>query len=358
MSLQLAAFASADGPLLADWSDVAESCEITTNEHGFATLTAFVPLPEHEALRWYDRAGLPWLVLTDNAMTAWRGRLEDVHLTADGIEVTALGPWSAFGDLVYNATPASPTGSDDIVKDILATVVADNPDQLDSSEARIADPVTSVYDEEYKDADMRQALTRLARLGDSSTPPAMWEVGVWEDLRLFFRPRGSIARTWYVDAAALDLERSLSQVYNSVYSRYNNGATNTSIADDARSIARYGVTRRRAIMSRTTDGTQADRERDAALADSSQPVPRASVGVTIVYDGTGAAVPLWWVRAGDTLIVRNLDPAPSPAIDRIRSFRVAETRYSCDDDALEVTPESPLPRLDVLVARALEVPSA
>jgi hypothetical protein len=57
------------------------------------------------------------------------------------------------------------------------------------------------------------------------------------------------------------------------------------------------------------------------------------------------------------MTIRNLPPDAGTLIDRIRTFLIAETRYRPDGDVLEITPESPLPMLDVLVARAMEVPT-
>lgn len=355
--LQLAVFDGPDGVLLADWSGVARDVELTTNAHGYAALTATIDLPVPDAFYWFDRPGLPWIEVGDCGDVVWRGRLEDVRLVVGGIQITALGAWSAFGDLPYTATPSAVTTADVIAGDILDAVNLVNPGQLSASTWWMEDPGVSVYDEIYEDDDMRAILTRLAGLGDSQTPPARWEVGVWADGRLFFRPRGSDSRDWYVDAAELEVERSLADVWNSAYARYDDGASVTATATDSQSVTRYGLTRRHALDSRTTDTTAAQRERDAALADGATPIPRASVPITHVYTAAGTCGPLWGVRSGDTITLRNLPPNAGSDIDRIRTFRISETRYRCDTNTLDVTPEAPLPRLDVLVARALEVPT-
>lgn len=355
MPLQFAIFDSPRGRLLVDWSDIARDVELSTNEHGYSTLTATVPLSAIEAFYWFDRPGLPWIEVWGDDL-AWKGRIEDVRLIPGGVALSALGAWSVFGDVPYTDTPGT-VHSSVIVADILTAAYADNPTLLSSSTALIEDPGVNVYDEGYTDADMKAILTRLATLGDSATPPQQWEVGIWRNNQLHFRPRGTDARQWYVDNAAPEVERSLSRVWNSVYARYNSGASTTATADDDPSIARYGVTRRRAISSRTTNGTQADRERDAALADGATPIPRASIPVDCVYTASGTRGQLWEVRSGDTLTLRTLPPEAGDLIDRIRTFRIAETHYNTETDRLDVTPEAPLPTLDVLVSRALEVPS-
>ncbi len=353
--LQLAVYDNPRGRMVADWSDLARGAEFSTTEHGYSTLSAFIPLPPVASFYWLDRPGLPWVEVWGSEL-AWKGRIEDVRLVAGGIQVAALGAWSVFGDVPYSIVTGTTT-SDVIVKDVLDTARVANPTLLSASETLIDDPGVSVYDEDYTGADMRAVLTRLAGLGDSQSPPRQWEVGVWRNSQLHFRPRGTDARHWYIDGGDPEIERSLSKVWNSIYTRYNSGASTTSTASDAASIARYGVTRRKAISSRTTNVVQAERERDAALADGATPIPRASVSIDAIYTAIGSQAPLWMARSGDTVTLRNLPPEAGDIIDRIRTFRIAETTYACETNRLKVTPEAPLPTLDVLVARSLEVPS-
>jgi hypothetical protein len=64
-----------------------------------------------------------------------------------------------------------------------------------------------------------------------------------------------------------------------------------------------------------------------------------------IADSNGVQAVKALVHSGDTITVRNLPPTLSGDIDRVRTFVIEETDYT-DDDTLEVTPESPLPRLD------------
>lgn len=245
----------------------------------------------------------------------------------------------AFTNIRVRTITTAVTGNE-IVAGILAAARVDNPTQLHASTGLLQSPGIDLFTERYVDVDMRSLLTRLAGL-------QVWEVGVWEGGRVHFRP--ATGRSWYIDASDLDVERSLSQVWNSAYVRY--GTTMTATATDTRSGNRYGVTRRRALTSGTTDSTEAVAERDAFLTDQSDPVPRASVPVTAVYTATGGRVPLSAVRSGDTLTLRSLPPEAGTNIDRIRSFRIRETHYACDTDTLEIVPEQPLPTLDVLLSQ-------
>lgn len=507
MYLQLLVVAERNGIMLADWSTIAQNVVLSTNEHGYATLTYVVPMTSVDALMWYDRAGTPWAEIHSCTGLVWQGRIEDVSLVREGIRVAALGAWSAFADVPYTgifsdasrsrwraltesdaiagayeqrwqtdmqdrlyitprkgeqyetgifgffgytpmegsvrpiialsfdyeaalpsgwtvraqrrddtwgllstewtllgtgpldtgtqtlsftgcdrlsfafeydatlATYSGATGdvylkitnirvqtsttaaTDDITRAFIAYVGSINPGQLNTAGIGIQSPGLDFLDESYTDANMQSALTRLARLGDNQTPPRQWEVGVWNDGMVHLRPRGSAAQTWYVDASDLEVERSLSQVFNSVYARFDGGKQITATASSAISIQRHGLTRTAVRASQTPDETQAESERDAYLNDRAEPVPRASVPIVAVYDATGYRWPLFLVRSGDVVILRNLPLGFDASQDRIASFRISETRYQCDTDTLDITPESPLNTLDVLIARSLEVPA-
>jgi hypothetical protein len=62
-------------------------------------------------------------------------------------------------------------------------------------------------------------------------------------------------------------------------------------------------------------------------------------------------MPLYAMRAGDTVTMRNLPPTLSTAVDRIRTFTVGETSYDAAEDRLDIAPSDPVPTLVTLVAR-------
>jgi len=57
------------------------------------------------------------------------------------------------------------------------------------------------------------------------------------------------------------------------------------------------------------------------------------------------------VRAGDTIVMRNLLPTSVLVTDRVRIFRINRTSYNAATNLLTVEPESPLPTLAALLAR-------
>lgn len=252
------------------------------------------------------------------------------------------------------STTASTVTVDAIAAALATYVHGANSSQLSAASTLIAAPGLDLTDEVYQDAYPADILTRLAGLGDNQTPPRQWEVGVWESRLLHLRQRGSAGRAWYVDAGSLDMERSLATLSNAVYGVYqdaDNRVRRTEISVDTGSIVRFALTRQAAVAAQTTSSTQAGVQRDAYLADHATPPTRSGIMIAALYDAGGGRWPLWAARSGDTITIRNLPPTLSLDVDRIRTFRIAETSYSCDTDVLSVTPELPRPSLEVLVAR-------
>lgn len=258
--------------------------------------------------------------------------------------------------LRLNGDNASTVIASSIANRLIQFVNSINSSQLQNVTGLVQSPGLDLRDELYEDALPADILTRLAALGDDQIPPRQWEVGVWENRILHFRPKGDAARTriWYVDITELELERTLELLRNSVYASYQDvdGRTlRTAIAVNQPAIDRYDLTRRAVVDVSTTSLTQANVHRDAYLEDGREPKSKASIRFDRLYDASGTAWPNWAARAGDTFTIRNLSPVLSAAIDRVRSFRCSQTEYDADRDVLEVTPEAPLATLDTLLVR-------
>ena len=247
--------------------------------------------------------------------------------------------------------------ADEIVKDLVAHVVADNQDQLNSSTALIESPGLDLLDEVYEDEWPGDIATKLAGLGDNQGPPRLWEVGVWENRQLHFRPRGSAGRSWAVDVPDHEVNSTLENLRNSAYGVYadaNGRVLRTDIADDDASQRRYGIIRRLPVSAQTTSNTQASTIRDAALEDQATIRPRSAISPELLMDENEAIFPKWLCRSGDKVTIRNLPPTLSQDIDRIRTFLVAEASYDWLTDELGLVPEQPVASLEVLLARREE----
>lgn len=332
-------YTSYAGPLLIDLSR-AEQVRFSTNERGFASFSCFVPLGLVESFYLYDRATLPHVAVTWAGGVVWEGRLEDVAIVAGGLRLTALGYIRGYADAPYSTSHIGVTASS-IVQALIASVSALN-SFMSSSTVLVQNPgvtLAEVYEDQYP----VDILDRLCNLGDSQTTPRLWEAGVWENRILHFRPRGDVARKWFIDVAAPDIERTLDTLYNSVYAVYQDGGNQravTSTSADSTSIARYGLTRRAAVSLQAIDATLAGKVRDAYLADHKDPPVRAGLGFRRLYDQFGTLWPAFAARSGDQVTIRNLPPTATSDIDRIRTFRLKETDYDAAADWNAVVPEA------------------
>lgn len=238
--------------------------------------------------------------------------------------------------------------ADQIIEDLISHISGINPSQLSTSTALVESPGIDLLDELYEDALPGDIAVELAALGDNATPPQRYEVGVFDGQTLFFRPRGSAARAWYVDLAQPVINSTMNSLVNSVYATYqdaNNRTLRTATNDDDESISRYGITRRALVPVRTTSATQAGIHRDARLADGAIITPEGQIITHRLYDASGAQYPVWLARPGDTVTARNLPPIASVEIT------IARFDFDADQNQATITPEQPLPQLEFLIAR-------
>ena len=323
----------------------------TTGAHGYDSLQVVYQCDIEEAFRIYDRPGLPHVTVSAGGGTIWEGRLEDVAIVDGGVRLGAFGYQRALSDTLYTASFTAAAASA-IAASLVADVAATNSTQLNTSTALISSPGTTFTDS-YEDARPADILNRLAAAGDTSGNA--WEWGVYDNQTLHFRQRGSAGRAWYVDAASLELERSLDKLYNSAYGVYTAGGnvkSRTSTSTDSTSVSRYGITREAAVGGDYYDTTVAGYARDAYVAQYKTATPRARVKFSKIYDASGAPWPLYYARAGDTLTIRNLPATASTSVDNIRTFYIVSTTYAADNDTLDVELSADVPTLDRQISQA------
>lgn len=246
-----------------------------------------------------------------------------------------------------------------IYGDDIARVMRDrtnvvNPGALSTSNRLITSPGIDLLQAIYEDAAPSAILDEQARLGDSAGQRYEW--GVFEGRELYFRPVGSAARQWAIDAADLDIEQSLEGLINSTYGLYedaNGRKLRTAAQTNAQSIGRYGLTRQGYQEADTTSSATATTIAATATAATAAPIPRATVKVRRFSTLTGAPARGEWVRSGDTVTIRNLPPSTNTAVDRVRTFTVAQTSFTLDTGEVTIIPESPAPDLEFQIAQLL-----
>ena len=258
------------------------------------------------------------------------------------------GYYLRLTNIRLKTTTAASVLASDIATTLGLYVNSINDTQVGNVSMKVEATTTDLLDELYEDIYPAEILDRLALLHD-------YEWGVYEGRHLHFRPRGSAGREWYVDVTRImNLERSLEEVRNSAYATYRdaNGAyVRTAVADDADSQEQWGVVRRGTVRASTTSATEAGIHRDTYLSDRAARIMRADISFEHLYDASGREHPLYVLRAGDIVTMRNLAPTLSPDIDNIRSFIVGETEYDAATNRIRISPATPTPELSRLVAR-------
>lgn len=285
------------------------------------------------------------------ALTANRRVIAFEVFNNTGAPVTYTGETGAAHAKATNvrvtAEQASPIYASDIVAELVEDVTAVNPGQLSSDTSGVAVTAVDLYDEIYQDITPADILDSLAARGG-------YEAQVWERQKLYFRPAGSAGRTFYVDAAAIEVSRELGAMANRIYATYreeNGRVLRTAVANDLDSQRRFGLVRSDSVDTSSTSATEAETLRDAILTIRANYALQAAVAFSRLYNASGGLVPLFDLRTGDTIIIRNLPPQLAQGIDNIRSFRVNRTRYSADanGEQLEVEPVVPVPTLVTLL---------
>lgn len=334
-----------------------------------------------ESIRFSYRFNMPspWRVELARCAADW-SELETIwSLTGDGNlqqdtdHVVDFDPCDALRfTLFYNDTAAAYTGesgddylvithvrvkssTDDpltlghIARYLVEAVNARNPTQISDDTSNIGDTGLDLEDAYYEDTYPADILTELAAVGDSQNPPGRWMVAVWEDRRLVVQPQGFNAVEWWVDALDLEVELDFDDVVTAAYTTYNQPGRGTRRTAEATNTAATLV-RTAHLDINSSSQALAETLRDTHLNDNRQARPRAVLRAIGIYDRAGVQQPLYAVRGGDIINVRNLPPDLGE-LENIRRFRVARTKYNAELDALEPEPETAVPTLAILVAR-------
>jgi hypothetical protein len=256
--------------------------------------------------------------------------------------------YAKITNIRMKTTTASTVLASDIAAALASYTGGINTDQISTSSALISATTTDLNDEIYEDKYPAEILDRLALIHS-------YQWSVWENRYLTFQDKTTARKEWLVDVVGTpELQRSLENIRNSAYGLYRDASgltLRTNTVGDGESQSRYGVLRRGFISVQTTSLGEAQTHRSAWLADRADLQIRARIEFSRVYDEAGARWPLWAIRAGDTVTMRNLPPTLSTGIDRIRTFMVGETDYDAATGSIDIAPDDPIPTLVTLVAQ-------
>lgn len=246
--------------------------------------------------------------------------------------------------------------ADEVIKDCVSVVNALNSTQLSSDTSAIQSQALDLDQLIIEDQTPTTVINNMLAKSDNQTIPRQWVAMIYDDQRLIVRPKGS-GTAWYVDVASLEVVRTLTNLYNSVYAVYNDASNKrklrTAVSSDAASIAKFDVTRKTSTTVNTGDSIQAGKVRDALLQNQLDPIPRAKITIEHIYDKLGNPYPLFFIRADDTLTLRNLPPILTATYDRIRTLVITHVDYDAMARSVTLELEIPIPDQSILLARAL-----
>lgn len=280
---------------------------------------------------------------------------ESVIVTA--ITSTTFTAVFAFAHITTSTVNAHVVYPDEIIKDCVTTLNTLNSTQVSSNVTSIQSQAVDLDQAVYEDQYPSEIINQLIAKSDNQTPPRQWVAMAYDNQTLIVRPRGS-GLAWYTDVTDLEVVRTLTQLYNSVYGVYsdvsNKRSLRTAVTTDADSVAKFNITRRKSVKIDTTDGVQATKIRDSVLALQTDPVPRANIELDRIYDKYGNPFPLFMVRADDTLTIRNLPPILGAVYDKIRTLVIVRTNVNLLKNTIQLDLETPTPNIEVQLAQALK----
>lgn len=281
---------------------------------------------------------------------------ESVVVTA--ITATTFTAVFAFAHVIASTVTAHIIYPDEIIKDCVSALNAINTTQVSSDTSFVQSQAIDLDQAVYEDQYPSEIINQLIAKSDNQSTPRQWVAMVYNDQKLIVRPRGT-GSAWYTDITSLQVVRTLTQLYNSVYAVYRDVANKrnlrTAVNANTDSVAKFQITRRKAIKVDTTSATQAAQIRDSVLALQLDPIPRASIKLDHVFDKFGSPFPLFMIKADDTLTMRNLPPILGATLyDKIRTLVITRTDVDLLHGSISVELEVPIPNIDVQLAQALK----
>lgn len=234
---------------------------------------------------------------------------------------------------------------DEIIRGTLSGVIS-SVGFINTSTALVQSPQIDILNADYSGV---TALDVLKDVREKSSIYGAWDVGIQENRMLYFKPKGTQNRTWYVDGSNIDFEKDIDAIKNSVVVKYklNEQDTYTDAISEQSSIAAYGFTSQDLVEVDVTTSGLAQIAGLAYLTDNAYVKLEASLSTNKVKDRSGAYYPPSFVRQGDLIVLQNIPITLS--LGEEVSFICARTNYTADDNMIEIIPDNPAPTLTLFL---------
>lgn len=235
--------------------------------------------------------------------------------------------------------------ADEILRYTASGVNTLNANMISQDFSAIQSPRYDLTDIEFIDKSGIDVIETLLKYPDYQGN--LYEFRVWENQQIIFRPITS-NRTWYVDLNEIKVKRTMDTLYSQVRTRYK-GVNEYQVWSTFTRNSNYPYTieRQKTIQ---TDLLNPDTSAIAtAFFNDQNEKERYAITVENVVDLQGRIRRAYYVRSGDTIILRNIPPYLFDAINS--SFVVDETIAHPDTGKVQLVPKNPTPELDALLAK-------
>jgi len=278
-------------------------------------------------------------VYGEDSRIAWEGLVLGPSIPRDeGIEMSGMGYWGTLSRQYYYHDAAT-TNIKTIIEDILTNKCPD----ISTDYSNIDDPGQTASQYFYQDEKPSNIIPDLV---DQCSATGMWIAAVWEDQKFYLSARPT-AVAWHCSLSDMvgnsRPERDLDNIFNNISCRYEKrGSPPTNVladwSGDTTSQGKWGK-REVVIPLGEADADASLRVRDMALAELKDPKLTGSFVLSRVLNAEGKEEPLYRVRAGQLIKIRDILPG-EPLQDEPDGFRIAlirETEYDAENKRLRVS---------------------
>lgn len=258
----------------------------------------------------------------------------------NGINTTISG-------LRVGTTPTISGGrlyADEILRYTISGVYTLNNTQINTASGFIQSPATDLMDIVFQDTNGLEVIKTLLEKPDNQN--RYWECKVWDDQRVWFQPKRTIYKTWFVSFSELKLGFVIPKIFNSTRTKYKSERgldLRTAYTTSGVSVTALGLTRQNMIALDTIDTNLVSYATAASLSDTTTQKTQSTINTQWVYDTRGTRIAGYYVRSGDKIVIRNM---PISLVDEVEtSFFVKETIYSIEEKTLSLIPQEEIPTL-------------
>lgn len=363
---------------LVDYEELSFSTQLNG---GYSDCTLRVSGPSDLA---YER----YRVLLGTHMVLWdswgdriyEGRVQEINMIESGVEMTLYGYYAHANEVLHGLLyypDVDPVPVTDVIDDCIGLTYQIRSSQRTWQEKyaftlRDANvDVTALGVKDYTQAKIGEVIEEVTKLGYKETDGtpvyfAIWQNRIpyfWKELDPTQTSNLKSLRFWIIESQNVvepRKTRSRDQVFNKVWGVYESAigsVLTTSSAENKISQARFGLREGTVNVGQTEEGV-ANSLRDAALERHSWPRQGYSMRIQgYIRHYSGMKQPVYWVKAGDIIMLGYEDPANAdlddPLCESTSSITgmIMSTNYNSGDGTLQIEINSNDTRFDILLAR-------